>query len=302
MTTTQENNSTKGKCTGIPIVILILILIFVLVLFLAWPSIATYWASCVNMSEKHGATEEQFKVMENVHSSLGVLFSGFAFCGTFAVFYFTRKQVELAEKQVEIERCKLNDEKSRDRAATYRQVIENVHSFYFKIENPYKKGDMLVNFSELIYCLWAIPRQDEVIKKLEKYFFEAKKAWHSTCCLYANTLTRISYDNNLKRTDKDELLKYLRAPFSPMDELAMAIFYQGALHKDMPKYWREKGVIMKGSIWDELGSFENWAKSRVNSLCRATNSINPGPIYSEIIKVLRTQNIYPTEDGNVSLW
>lgn len=306
MIKTQKDNRSKNKRADMqwgwitPCFIIILIFFIILVLFLAWPSIATYWASNVEVTEKNGASKEQFMVMGNVHSSLGVLFSGLAFGGTFVVYYFTKQQVKYTKEQVEIERSKLIEEESRDKTIWYRQVIENVHHFYFKIEKPYQKGEILAKFAELKLALWDESKNcDDDILSLEKFFFEVKKAWYSTCCLYSNALTMISEDTKLSLSDKKELLKYLRAPFSPMDQVVMAIFYEAALGIDMPKHWHQKRYIMDDTIWSEFGSFEDWAKSSTKSHL-PDNLIDPDSIYPEILEVLQSQNIYPTKDGNAS--
>ena len=59
--------------------------LIILYLFVAWPSIATSWASDMEETQKGGATLSQIDIFSNIQSSLGVLFSGMTVLGAFCL-------------------------------------------------------------------------------------------------------------------------------------------------------------------------------------------------------------------------
>lgn len=276
----------------------------VLVLFCCWPGIATVWASSIKESAETGATKEQFEIFSDVHASLGVLFTGFAFIGTYFLLKESRKQTKNGEEQLKCQRRQTEEELSRNQYRCYKDNIDNVHQFFTRIDKKFDKGEVCLNFSKAIV---GISRNEET-DSLERFFLDMKKQWHATCCLYHITMKIIMNDNSLNTDDKKRLLLLLHAPFSPLDEVAMAIFYHGAIDFDIFDYIRAReNCLLPTNIWGQYARFEEYAKSRIKTIAESIlnldvqeNEINK--IFDNLSNILRTQNIYPTQEGNFAPW
>lgn len=276
----------------------------VLVLFLCWPGIATIWASSIKESADTGATKDQFEIFSDVHASLGVLFTGFAFIGTYFLLRESRKQTVNAEKQLACQRKQTKVELSRNQFRHYKDNIAAVHQFYARISSEYDKKKVSKHFGAMIQGLY----QGNEVDEEELFFLNMKTEWHATCCLYSITMNMIAKDLTLGEKKKTTLFRLLHAPFSPLDEVAMAIFYHGTIDFDIFNHVQtHKTQVPYTYVWCQFNSFEEYAKNRIKSISQSLFHLEVqegeiNRIFDDLSKILRTQNCYPTHDGNLAPW
>lgn len=219
-------------------------------------------------------------------------------------------QLEAEEKQsnlqLEAQKRNFEEELRSSIFRTYRNMIATVHQYHVRIDNTFDKGAVAQHFSKLIQLLYLNNNQEQ-ITQCECFFFEMKKQWHAVCCLYKNTFDMIMRDTKLNIHEKSTLFQFLHAPFSPLDEISMALFYYASIQLDIFNYPPLKNETFNAYIWKEYSSFENFAKPRIKRIAEdllnfPVKEDEVEDIYSKLCKTIRTQNTYPTKPGTVSTW
>lgn len=101
---TENRLNQRNRRTSKSWAIALLGAVAVLALFVMWPAIVTLWASNIKESPDSGATLSQFNLFCQIHSSLGVLFTGLAGVATAATFYLQYMSMEVQKEKLKNER------------------------------------------------------------------------------------------------------------------------------------------------------------------------------------------------------
>lgn len=293
----MENNTNECKFFWLGILIVLLV-------FLVWPGIIMLLADVTAPAESklHGITKDQYAMYSQIYTCLGSLFAGMAFLGTYLLIRSSNAQKQQLEKQVSLQ-------KVQSRIDLYRQMIDTVHRYKSKIQPEYEKDKVCEAFSKTVELIiqdmsYILPDSEQTtqdaLKNQESYFFNMRKQWHATCCLFKNVVDIIRKDLSLEADTRNYLLKYLHSMFSPMDEIAMAIFYY-SIKMDVFTL----NMIDDAYIFNEYNSFDAFAKSRISNVPRNEHEqqcASVDEILKKLISIIQINNLLTTDSDSIPAW